>query len=446
MRKSAFIISLVIILSALMPCMSASAFTPSDFEVTASSALLVNADSGDIIFSKNAEGRGYAGAVSNLMVALVVCDEIADLDSTLITVQRETLNHFLGSGAAMSNLSSGQVCSARTLMQFLLVSSGVDAALILAEYIGGGDAQIFVDKMNQKAKALGMNDTNYTIPYGLYDEQQYTTAEDTMKLLRAAFKNDEILAISSMSRFTAEANDLYGAHPVVTTNYLINNVSEYYYRYAVAGKTGYTDAGGRCVAALAERDGISYYCVILGGSGEGRADLRETTKLFKWAFSEFDFKTVVEKNEPIVGVDAAGNTIGGVEVGFSWQTDYMQLYAGDTVVALMPSDADRSSIMFEIELAKDTYNAPIKAGDVLGRANIMYSGEKVGEVDLVAMDDADYSLALHIISGFKWFFTNPVTLLLLAVVAAAIIALIIIIILSNRRRRRKNKLRMYKRL
>ena len=101
----------------------------------------------------------------------------------------------------------------------------------------------------------------------------------------------------------------------MTTNYLINNVSEYYYRYAVAGKTGYTDAGGRCVAALAERDGISYYCVILGGSGEGRADLRETTKLFKWAFSEFDFKTVVEKNEPIVGVDAAGNTIGGVEVG-----------------------------------------------------------------------------------------------------------------------------------
>lgn len=446
MRKSAFIISLVIILSALMPCMSASAFTPSDFEVTASSALLVNADSGDIIFSKNADERGYAGAVSNLMVALVVCDEIADLDNTLITVERDTLNHFLGSGAAMSNLSAGQVCSARTLMQFLLVSSGVDAALILAEHVGGGDAQVFVDKMNQKAKQLGMNDTNYTIPYGLYDEQQYTTADDTLKLMRAAFKNEEILSISSMSRFTADANDLYGEHPVVTTNYLINNVSEYYYRYAVAGKTGYTDAGGRCVASMATKDGISYYCVILGGSSENRADLRETVKLFKWAFSEFSFKTVVEKNEPIVGVDAGGNTIGGVEVGMSWQTDYMQLYAGDTVVALMPNNADRSSIMFEIELAKDVYNAPIKAGDVLGKANIIYSGEKVGEVGLVAMDSADYSLALHIISGVKWFFSSPFTVMLLAAVAVIIIVFIIIIIITNRRRRRKNKLRMYKRL
>lgn len=451
MRKSALFLSLLLILTALFPCLSASAFTPSDFEVTASSAMMVNIDSGDVVYSKNTDSRQYVGAISNLMTALVVCDNVADIDNTFITIDKKLLDHFLGSGAAMSHFSAGQSCSVRMLLQFLLVSSGSDAALILADYVGGGDYLAFVDMMNDKADKLGMDGTNYVVPYGLYEDEQYSTAADTYKLMTAAFKNDDILSICSMSRFTADANEIYSARAVVTTNYLINKVSNYYYRYAVAGKTGYTDAGGMCIASMASKDGVSYYCILLGCpktvNGEiVRVDMTESIKLYKWAFSSFSFKTVTEKGEPIVGIDADGNTVGGVNVDLSWQTDYLQLYAANTVVALMPNDADRTSVIFEIDLQHDVYDAPIKSGDLLGTASIVYGGEKIGEVGLVAADSADYSFTLHVIRGIKWMCSTVIARLLLIVLALGIILGIIFIIISNRRRKRRNRLRMYKRL
>ncbi len=430
------IITVVLLCSNLF----ASAYTPT-FEVKAENALVVNIDTNEVIYSKNADKKIYTASLSYLMNAIVVCDK-AKFDD-VVTVDKEIVNQLLGTGAIVANLTDGEQITVGDLMRCMLMSSHNDAALVLAYHVSGSGKD-FVKLMNDKAKELGMKNSNFNTPIGLFDEKQYTTANDLFKLYTAAMNIESVAEILSQTRYTVPATNKSGTRLLSTTNRLIDRTTNYYYKYAVAGKTGNSDKSGRCIASTAECDGKRYVCILAGcdANADSRIDFNDSISLYKWAFREFEYKTVVSKGEQ-VSISA--------DVDLSWEVDTITLTAGESVVALLPKDADLSTIEYVVSLDKKVFDAPIKKNEKLGTAKIYFTNpatedsEPLGEITLLAGQEVEGSASLLIWRWISGFIGNPFVIILLI---ALVVAFIVMTIMANvkAKRERKKKLKLKKRL
>lgn len=430
------IITIVLLCSNLF----AAAYTPT-FEVRANNALVVNIDTNEVIYSKNADQKVYTASLSYLMNALVVCEK-ADFDE-VVTVKKEVINRLLGTGAVIANLKADEQITVGDLMHCMLMASHNDAALVLADHVAG-DTDAFVKLMNEKAKSLGLTQTNYNTPVGLYDEKQYTTANDMFKLYTAAMKVEAIADILSLTRHTVNATNKSSKRLLSTTNRLIDRTTNYYYKFAVTGKTGNSDKSGRCIASTAENDGKRYVCILAGcpTNTDTRIDFADSISLYKWAFNSFEYKTVVSKGEQ-VSVSA--------KVDLSWDVDTITLTAGESVVALLPKDADLSTIEYVVTLDEEVFDAPVKKGEKLGTAKIYYSNpnskdsEPLGEITLLAGQEVEGSIALLIWRWISGFIGNP---FIIAAFVALVVLFIVMTVVANvkAKRERKKKLKLKKRL
>ena len=212
-------------------------------EVSAAAAVLMDADSGRLLYDKNGEKRMLIASTTKLMTALVALEQ-GDLQQE-ITV---TGGH-MAEGSSMY-LRPGEKLTLETLLYGLLLSSGNDAALAVTECMGG--AVPFVARMNEKAAELGMENTHFANPNGLDDEAHYSTAEDMAKLAAAAM-DDPVLRRVASTR-TARI----GGRTLTNHNKLLSRVEG-----CVGLKTGYTKAAGRTLVSCAERDGVRLVAVTL---------------------------------------------------------------------------------------------------------------------------------------------------------------------------------------
>ncbi len=433
MKKTAFIVSVVFILVSLFSVFSVSAYTPT-FEVAANNALLVNVDTEDRVYAKNTDSRISPASTVFMMVALIVAERTDDLNE-VVTVNTAATASLSGTGALVSLLKNGEQLTVEQLLHFLLISSYNDVALIFADHISGG-ADAFVTLMNDKAAILGMEHTRFASPTGLTRSDQYTTVDDMYRLAKAFFANKTLTDILAKARFKVEATNLSKARTLATSNLMSDPTSSYYYKYMVSGKTGNGDEG-RCLVSLCEKEGQSYICLVFRCTDKStRQEFKDTKNLLNWIFDGFEYKTVVNEGD-IVPVSAP--------IELSWDTDSMTLAAGSSVVALLPKDADLSTIEYKPQLSKATFDAPIKSGDVLGTASIVFADESIGTVELVATEDVDGSTVLRIWRFLKSIVTNIFFIIGAIVVAVGFIVLTVMANIKARRRREK-KLRLKKRL
>ncbi len=432
MKKTSFVVSIVLILTLIFAPFSAFAYTPT-FEVGAENALLINPDTGDIFYSAGVDEKIAPASTVFLMVALVVCDNVADMSQSVEvdTSPRATLS---GTGALVSNIRDDEQLTYDQLMHFLLVSSYNDVALFLAEKVAG-DTETFVELMNERAQSLGMNDTQFVTPIGLTSEGQYTTVNDLYKLAKAVFENDYLVEVMKKSRFSVTATNKSSDRILSNTNYMIDSYTSYYYKYMVAGKTGNGDEG-RCLVSMATKDGVNFICIVARCASSTRQEFKDTKNLYEWAFNNFRYKTVVTKGE-MVPVSVA--------VELSWDRDNLTLAAGETVIALLPKDADLSTIEYRAELISETVDAPIKDGDVLGTVSIVFADEVIGVVELVATENIEGSFVLGVWRFINRIITNVFVQIALAVLAVGFIALTVAANVKAKREREK-KLRLKKRL
>ncbi|MBP5618023.1 MAG: D-alanyl-D-alanine carboxypeptidase [Clostridia bacterium] len=431
MKKSAIVISVVLILTLLFSQGTALAYTPT-FEVTAPNVCLMNLDTGYVLYQKGEEERIAPASTCFLMVALVTADNVSDWSGT-VTIHKHDSDSLLGTGALVSNLKDGEEVTVEQLLNFLLVASYNDVALYLANRVAGS-VDTFVGLMNEKAAELGMDGTQYVTPVGLTTEGQYTTVKDMMKLGKATFANEAILTLMSKSRYTVPATNLSEERILPNTNYMVDNYTNYYYKKLVAGKTGNGDEG-RCLISEATYNGETYLCTVARCPSDARQEIQDTKNLYEWAFDNFRYKTVLTKGD-LVDIS--------VPVNFSWDVDEMTLCAGDTVTALLPKDADLSTVEYR-ETLSESYDAPIKEGDVLGTAEVVFAGERVGVVQLVASRTVEGSFVLRV-----WHFLSEVFgnwIVRAALIAAVVVFIVLTIVLNVRAKRaRDKKLRLKKRL
>ena len=212
-------------------------------EVSAAAAVLMDADSGRLLYDKNGEKRMLIASTTKLMTALVALEQGGLQQEITVT------GGHMAEGSSMY-LRPGEKLTLETLLYGLLLSSGNDAALAVTECMGG--AVPFVARMNEKAAELGMENTHFANPNGLDDEAHYSTAEDMAKLAAAAM-DDPVLRRVASTR-TARI----GGRTLTNHNKLLSRVEG-----CVGLKTGYTRAAGRTLVSCAERDGVRLVAVTL---------------------------------------------------------------------------------------------------------------------------------------------------------------------------------------
>lgn len=390
---------LVALILTFLICFSlpVSAYQINDYEMHHEAGMLISLDTGDVLYEKNADQKMYPAAITTLMTALVMVDNIKDLDSTNIKFSKTAYNRILGTGAVVLSLKVDEELKAKDALAALLISSCGDVAYAIAEHVGGS-IEGFVDLMNKKADELGLKSTHFTNPIGLHADDHYSSAKDIYLLAKAAFQNNLIKEFASATRYTIGKTNMSDERVIVTSNLLISRNSSVFYSYADYGKTGYTSEAKRCIVSVASYGDYSYMAIVLGASTPGgvRYDCIDTANMYRWAFNNFKFQTLFEGNTPVAEAP----------VELSMETDHVALCFENGLKVLLPKGADSSTIRYEILLDKESFDAPIKKGEVLGKTDIYYAEEKLGTLNLVAADDVKANATLVILRGLKNFFTS----------------------------------------
>ncbi len=451
MLKKIFCVLFCVIITVSLAVLPAYAFVPTNFEVEAEGVLLVNYDTDDVLYSKNADKKLYPASLTKLMTALLLYENVSHLDAEKLTVSKNALRLLQGTDSSVGGLKEGEEVTARQMLYILLLSSANDGANVIAEHVGGS-IDGFVSMMNARAAELGMTSTHYMNAHGLHHAEHYTTVNDMYILTKKFLSVPLLKEVVFTKKYEMPATNKSDKRTYTTTNFLLLNNGQkctaekyknepYYYKYANGVKTGYTDPAGRCLISTATKNGMTYVCILMNSPVyEGnnkrnkiRVEFGDTKALYEWAFNEFEYKTVLR----------GGDIIGEVPVKLSQDIDYVSVAPEQSLSAVVPKVADSSTISTQIRWYKESYEAPIKKGDVVGECDVIYAGEVLGTVKLVATQDVKRSGVKYVMEGTKNVFntiiTSPLFYIFTGIIVLGIVIFIITCVVINSPRHRKRR-------
>ena len=335
-------------------CPAASAETQPQISVEKA---VVMSDEGEILFTKEAEERSLIASTTKLMTAILALEQMG-LDR-VVTARPE---YCAVEGSSMY-LVSGERYTVRELLQGLLLASGNDAALALAA-AAAGDESAFVERMNEKAKELSLTDTHFANPHGLDAEEHYSTAADLGRLMAYCMQNETFCQLTQMKGCTVHGLTFVNHNKLLTLC-----------RGCCGGKTGFTEAAGRCLVSCCEREGTRLICVTL----DAPRDWEDHQQLYDWAFACYGQRDLTE------GLCFELPVISGLEDTVSVRAEPLKL--------LLPKDQE---VQLEIELPRYVF-APLALHEEAGRVTAVSNGQSLGEVKLfyaqsVAQDKQNRSL------------------------------------------------------
>lgn len=328
------------ILFSIFPCQAYAVST------SATSAILMDADSGRVLYEQNADARMLIASTTKIMTALVAIRE-GDL-ADVVTVKREAT---LTEGSSMY-LKEGEQLTLETLLYGLMLCSGNDAAVAIADHVGGSQAG-FVKLMNETARELGMDSSSFANPNGLDDENHYSTARDMAVLARAAMENETLVRIVSTRTVTI------GGRTMTNHNKLLA-----YMDGCIGLKTGYTRAAGRTLVSCGTRNGQRLIAVTLQDGN----DWADHQALYEYGFSTYPARRAAVLGEALDSAAVQGGLAATVPLvaadSFSWP-----VAAGEALETRIELDAPLA--------------APLSAGTKAGQAVFTLDGREVGRVDLL---------------------------------------------------------------
>ena len=342
------------VISVLKPVYGA--VTVSQADVSAQAAVIIEADSRKVIWSKNADALLPMASTTKIMTAMLTLrqpnlDDYFTVDTAAITVEGSSMGLRVGDQASLRALATG-----------MLTVSGNDAANAAAVRISGSIAE-FVKLMNITASEIGMKNTSFATPSGLDAKTHYSTAYDMALLAAEALENENFKSICSSK--SAEAT--YG-NPPYRRLLMNNNRMLRSYDGAIGVKTGFTKKSGRCLVSAAERDGIRVICVTLNAPN----DWSDHTALLDLGFSSVELLSFtpeqLEYKIPVAGTKQKVSVIP----------------SGSADVACIAGD--RNAVITKLNLPEFVY-APVRAGDTLGNIEYLYNDRVVAKVELIALSD-----------------------------------------------------------
>jgi len=339
-------------------------------EIDARGAILIEASTGAVLFEQNADESFPPASVTKIMTLLLVMEAI-DAGRVKMTDPVTVSEHAASMGGSQVFLSPGESLSVEDMIKCAVISSANDAAVALAEFVSGSE-EAFVSEMNRRAEELGMKGAHFENVTGLDDSttDHKCSARDIALMSRALISHKEILKYSSTWMDSIRG----GAFTLTNTNRLIR-----FYPGATGLKTGSTEKAKFCLSATAERNGMTLIAVVMGSPSR---DIRneETKRLLDYGFANYGVFS--REATELTPVPIRGGKADVCRVGF------------DSFAAVVKR-GDAEKITTEIDLS-DSFRAPIKKGETVGRA-VFRSGETViGEVPIKALDGVDSVTFSHL--------------------------------------------------
>lgn len=351
----AFMLMVVMCMMSVVKVVLAESAVP---HVSAKAAILIEADSGDVVFEKNADERLPMASTTKIMTALVAIENIPDDKVVRIN------GNAVGVEGSSVYLKAGEELSFSDLLYSLMLASANDAAAAIAYECAGGIEE-FAEMMNEKAAEIGLQNTHFTNPHGLDHEEHYTTARDLAVLTRYAMGNERFRQIVSTLTHQFEREAEIGVCLVVNHNKLLRT-----YEGAVGVKTGFTKRSGRCLVSAAERDGVRLIAVTINAPD----DWNDHRCMLDFGFALYENVTLAEAGELSVTLPCICGDKSTVRCS---NTDVVCCTLKRGVKTVVQIEADRY------------FPAPVKAGDALACAVIYADGEEIARVPLFAETDVN---------------------------------------------------------
>lgn len=345
----------------LLPCFFAFSLSVSAApEVSAQAAVVMEQKSGRILYQKNAAAKLPMASTTKIMTALVALEEGNFADTVKIS------DTAAGTEGSSMYLEAGEVMTLDELLYGLMLSSGNDAAVAIAEHFGGMDA--FVGLMNQKAEAMGAKNTHFANPNGLPDDTHYSTAEDMARITVHAMENPKFSEIVGTKTYRIQGEGK--AYPRVLTNH---NKLLTMYEGCIGVKTGFTKAAGRCLVSAARRNDMTLICVTLNAPN----DWSDHSNLYDHLFAAY-------RLTPVLDIET---TLGEIAIGGS---DILSLpYAAAESLAYPLAEGEKLTLCLSPE---EKLDAPVALGDNCGSVSVQLGSTTVKTVSLVSKGEAEKRL------------------------------------------------------
>lgn len=425
-----------VLAAVMLFCPAAAISYEPDFTLTSKAVYLENLDTGLVLYEKNADQQMYPASLTKIMTAILVLENVKDLDQETAAYPMWIQDMLYGTNASLGGLIVGEKLTIRQLLTSALVQSGNESAMILAGYVGSGgmadfmprDITSFVEMMNDKAKALGCMGTHFTNPTGLHSDNHYSTARDMAIMAKYAMQNPVFASLVKNYAVQLGQTNKHSDLWQYSTNKMLLTSSPYYYAPVVGIKTGSTDEAGRCVISQAEDNGYRYFCVVMGApstAAEPFPNFIETRQLYRWAFGTFSLKTLLEQ----------GELMAEVPVKYSGDGKIAKLAVKDDVVKLLRNDISSDSIIYHTELP-ESIEAPVAAGDSVGTLHIMLMGEEIGTAELVATQDFSLSWFRKALGTIGALLSSTTAKIIVIVVVLAVVAYIVYMVQHNKKKKR----------
>ncbi|MBU8569094.1 D-alanyl-D-alanine carboxypeptidase DacF [Bacillus subtilis] len=332
----------------------------------AKSAVLIERDTGKVLYNKNSNERLAPASMTKIMTMLLIMEAL-DKGKIKMSDKVRTSEHAASMGGSQIFLEPGEEMTVKEMLKGIAIASGNDASVAMAEFISGSEEE-FVKKMNKKAKELGLKNTSFKNPTGLTEEGHYSSAYDM------AIMAKELLKYESITKFTGTYEDYLRENTdkkfwLVNTNRLIK-----FYPGVDGVKTGYTGEAKYCLTASAKKGNMRAIAVVFGASTPKERNA-QVTKMLDFAFSQYETHPLYKRNETVAKVK--------VKKG---KQKFIELTTSEPISILTKKGEDMNDVKKEIKM-KDNISAPIQKGQELGTLVLKKEGEVLAESPVAAKED-----------------------------------------------------------
>ncbi len=388
------------------------------------SSVVLDANSGDVIYALEADKKVYPAGTSNIMTAIIALEN-SNLADTC-TVTKEALANVTYDQPQLG-MEEGESYTVEQLLYAIILNSNNDAANTLAISVGGS-IDNFVQLMNNKAAELGLSGTNFANPTGLQNENHYTTATDMAKLAQYAMQNPTFSKIVTTQKYIFPATNMRSSEKtILSTNHLVSRYKYPYHYYANATgiKSGNSTDAGYCLVASAVKGKLSVISVVMGAPNEDAKDKAysfvDTKEIFDYVFENYQTVLLAKK----------GDVIYDSKVKEAKNSTRLALTVENDIYTTLKKTADPEIIESQIEVTGEA-KAPIAQGDLFGSVTYSYNGRELTKVNLVAANEVKRDFILHIINSILGFVFHPIVLIIVILIIAIWVRMRII---RNRKRR-----------
>lgn len=332
--------------------------------VEAQGAVLMDMDTGRVLWGKNMDKPMAMASTTKIMTAIIAIEK-GNLEDIVVASSRAA-----SAPKVKMNLAVGEEHTLKDLLYPLMLQSSNDAAVAIAEHVGGS-VEEFCQMMTEKAKAIGAVDTVFVTPNGLDDGDHHSTPYDMALITRYALQNEEFIGIINTKEITIPKR---GEN---SKSYTITNKNRLLYEYegAIGVKTGFTGKAGQCFVGAAKRGDMTLISVVLAsgwGTRGKEQKWRDSKALLNYGFEQYEPLTVIQKGDPIGTVPVTHSREG--EIGLKLAEDVQ------TVV----QEKEKADIRINIELP-ESLDAPVREGERIGMARVYIGDEICGESAVIAI-------------------------------------------------------------